>query len=459
MIFRKFVLISVFCLLRLYLYSQVPFLPPDSLKASQQCDYIYLSWQAPGQNIEEITGYNVFLEDSLLTFTADTLFQIQKQGNGFVTFNVTTVYNEGESIPASVDVELIIFSPATNLHYNGDQCQFTWSSPLGNLPINIVYEEENFQWCDDFNYEPIGTGGTVEFDVAAIWPPENLIQYNEGDLYLTAVDFYPTEASASYTIMVWEGYTSQEPDNLIYSQEVTNFITNQWNKVTLDDSILIAIQNYLWVGYHINTDYGYPAGVDNGPAIDGLGNMMNFGGWQTLLDINPDLDYNWNIKATLTYAFETMDIFYNIYGFWSCDEPWGEWAKLNEDPISDTSFYYWCAMPMDDWRPNDCFVQIIYCGTPVNSDTTEFNICWWSSADQLKNDFTRFLVTNSDGYWLIHSEDKTLRLIIYDLTGKIIYKSQDEFNEKMINNQDIAPGIYILEGITEKERITRKIFK
>jgi hypothetical protein len=27
--------------------------------------------------------------------------------------------------------------------------------------------------------------------------------------------------------------------------------------------------------------------------------MMNFGGWQTLLEINPDLDFNWNIAAHL----------------------------------------------------------------------------------------------------------------------------------------------------------------
>ena len=49
--------------------------------------------------------------------------------------------------------------------------------------------------------------------------------------------------------------------------------------------------------------------MDDGPAIDGYGNMMNFGGWQTLLQINPELDFNWNIAAHLvTVAGVTMPL-------------------------------------------------------------------------------------------------------------------------------------------------------
>ena len=37
--------------------------------------------------------------------------------------------------------------------------------------------------------------------------------------------------------------------------------------------------------------------------------MMNFGGWQTLLQINPELDYNWNIQAhVVTVAGVTMPL-------------------------------------------------------------------------------------------------------------------------------------------------------
>jgi hypothetical protein len=452
-------LITIFCLVQNSMFSQIPFLPPDSLKASQQCDYIYLSWQAPGQNTDEIIGYNVYLEDSLLTFTPDTLYQIQKQGFGYVTFNVTTVYDLGESTPAGIEVELVIYAPATNLVYDEDQCRFTWSAPEGNWPISINIDEEIFQWCDNYNDQSIGTGGPVEFDVAAVWTPGYLNAYDEGDLYLKSLDFYPGESTASYTVMIWTGTSSESPDMLIYSKEVTDFATDEWNTVILEDSILVDIQHYLWIGYHVNTPTGYPAGVDNGPAIDGLGNMMNFGGWQTLLEINPDLDCNWNIKANLTYYYNSTELFYNLYGFWGCENWWDEWVKLNDYPITDTSYFYACALPFNDHAQNDCFVQVMYCGVPINSDTSEYNICWWSGTDQLKDENDRFLVINSDGQWKIQSEYMITSLMILDLTGKIIYKNQDEFYEKMISCNTFPPGVYILQGFSNKEIFTRKIVR
>lgn len=56
-------------------------------------------------------------------------------------------------------------------------------------------------------------------------------------------------------------------------------------------------------GYRCNTQAGYPAGTDAGPAIDGFGNMMRLSGsWSTLLAIAPTLDYNWNIRVYVADA-------------------------------------------------------------------------------------------------------------------------------------------------------------
>jgi hypothetical protein len=68
------------------------------------------------------------------------------------------------------------------------------------------------------------------------------------------------------------------------------------------------------VGYHIDSASGSPAGVDNGPAYDGYGNMIYSGHWQTLLEFNPDLDYNWNIEAFIDLPVTTDSTFeYAIY--------------------------------------------------------------------------------------------------------------------------------------------------
>jgi hypothetical protein len=111
---------------------------------------------------------------------------------------------------------------------------------------------------------------------------------------VTQVAFFPYEAAATYKIRVWIG---AGPANLVVDQAVSNPLINQWNYVTLSTPVPIDITQELWVGYYVNTTTGFPAGVDDGPAVDGYGNMMNFGGWQTLLQINPELDYNWNIQA------------------------------------------------------------------------------------------------------------------------------------------------------------------
>jgi hypothetical protein len=140
----------------------------------------------------------------------------------------------------------------------------------------------------------IGTNAEVEFDVAARWEPSQLVDY-EGTA-VTEVAFFPAEAAATYNIRIWIGAGAA---NLVVDQPVASPVIGAWNYVMLTTPVPVDITQELWVGYYVNAQIGYPAGCDDGPAVDGYGNMMNFGGWQTLLEINPDLDYNWNIAAHL----------------------------------------------------------------------------------------------------------------------------------------------------------------
>jgi hypothetical protein len=152
--------------------------------------------------------------------------------------------------------------------------------------------DEWIHWDDGVNYNAIGTGGAAEFDVAARWEPAQLVDYDGASV--TQVAFYPYEVQSTYRIRVWVGAGAA---NMVVDQLVSNPLIDQWNYITLTTPVPIDVTQELWVGYNVNATAGYPAGCDDGPAIDGYGNMMNFGGWQTLLQINPELDYNWNIQA------------------------------------------------------------------------------------------------------------------------------------------------------------------
>jgi hypothetical protein len=157
---------------------------------------------------------------------------------------------------------------------------------------DIYHIDTELFWGDgEFSGNSIGTGDAVEFDVAQRWEPAQLMEFSGASV--TEVAFFPMEPLCYYQVRIWTGPNAE---NLVLDQPYTP-ITGQWNVVTLDQPFLIDADQELWIGYHANTVTGYPAGVDDGPAVDGYGNMMNFGGWQTLLEINPALDYNWCIKA------------------------------------------------------------------------------------------------------------------------------------------------------------------
>jgi hypothetical protein len=169
-----------------------------------------------------------------------------------------------------------------------DGVLLTWVPPAGGLI------DEWIHWDDGVNANSIGTGAATTFDVAARWEPAQLVNYDGASV--TEVSFFPAEEASDYSIRVWLGAGAA---NMVVDQPVTNPLIGQWNTVALTTPVAVDLSQELWVGYFVNTTTGFPAGCDDGPAIDGYGNMMNFGGWQTLLQINPELDYNWNVQVHL----------------------------------------------------------------------------------------------------------------------------------------------------------------
>ena len=175
--------------------------------------------------------------------------------------------------------------------------------------------DEWIHWDDGVNAgNSIGTGAAAEFDVAHRWEPAQLAMYEGASV--TEIAFFPAEANCVYHVRVWVGAGAA---NMVVDQPVSSVVIGEWNTVMLTTPVPIDVTQELWSGYYINTQAGYPAGVDDGPAIDGYGNMMNFGGWQTLLQINPELDFNWNISTHVqTLAGVTMPLGKSV-------EPYEQW--------------------------------------------------------------------------------------------------------------------------------------
>ncbi len=115
---------------------------------------------------------------------------------------------------------------------------------------------------------------------------------------LSKIAFYPnSDPTASFNLYVWTG-----PDaaNQILSQPVGNYIVDEWNEVTLSSPVLIDASQEFWFGYSVTHIPGmWPAGCDDGPAIQGKGDMISTGGaWSSLYVLTGGLlDCNWNLTG------------------------------------------------------------------------------------------------------------------------------------------------------------------
>lgn len=202
------------------------------------------------------------------------------------------------NIPITLNVISSDCDVPTNLVATSNQSNMsvslTWEGP---------FEGGWISWSGENNGNSIGTGGAADFSVAHRYPTSDLTNYN--GMTLTKIKIVPFIASSSctYSVRVWTGGSASGPANLVIDQELSSVTVEQWNEITLNSPVTINSAQELWFGYRCNTTTGYPAGCDDGPAVNGKGNMMYLNNaWTTLSGINPDLNYNWCIEGFVTGA-------------------------------------------------------------------------------------------------------------------------------------------------------------
>ncbi len=164
--------------------------------------------------------------------------------------------------------------PPTNLTYqvqSQENVVLNWDAPQN--PNDIILNYDN-----GMNDDSIGTGGAADFDVAIRFEPSQIAAYD--GYHLTMVDFFPAEAACSYSIRVWQG---ADAATMLVDQAVSNPTIGAWNSVQLTSPVEIDASQELWIGYRNNTQAGYPAGCDAGPAVTGYGDMILFqGAWASM---------------------------------------------------------------------------------------------------------------------------------------------------------------------------------
>jgi len=328
------------------------------------------------------------------------------------------------------------FSPASV-----DSILVSWDDPLAEMA-------EWWEWDDGVHYNSIGYGCSKDdwHSAAVRWTPELLADLKDANL--TAIGFISSEASAWFKVAVWTG----EDKTLVYTQAAGYLVENEWKIISLDIPLNVDITKDLLVGYMFATGEGYPMSCDDGPAIDGFGNLMQMainGDWLTLLEANPDLDYNWNIKAWFErdgYPAGSYRLFRSLDG----NEP-EMIAELEDTIYIDT---------VSSGYTTSCYkLKSVYYEEYESGFSEEACVIFTSSDPvELKKDGLLKIFPNpSDCSVSIESSENIEMISLYNSFGKLMLKKKVDDLKVEIPVSDFPAGVYMIRIETGKEVVSRKV--
>ena len=313
--------------------------------------------------------------------------------------------------------------------------------------INNPSERDVILHYDGDNYSAIGNNNTdYEWRVAAMFPSDMLAPYIGMELY--QVEVYLNDPPTATKIQVYGmgSFITGQPGDLLYEQDFTGVGTS-WNTVTLDDPVYVDGQD-LWVGYWLQGAMGtFVPGVDGGPA-DPNGDWMAAGpGWSHLSD-NPDLDYNWNIRAHLQ------------------GDPIVTW--LSVDPATGTLMeneYTDVAVTVDATNldaPAQYNAELIVRNNdPENSSiivsvTANVIVGIDENGNEVK-DYVIAYPNPANDYLRVTTNGTMQHIRLLNSIGQMVYDSQMNGNEARIDISNMNTGVYFLQVETDHGVSTQKI--
>jgi len=218
-----------------------------------------------------------------------------------MTEQTLTIHNNGEgTLHYTLDIDLGDRSDGiVAAVYPKIELPVRVSEPVNPTTGSMVATDDEVILKYDSGDNDHGVGLDIggDFVVAAYWPSASLTLYT--GISLTDVEIFTKDVDGiEFALKVWGEGTQWDPGELIVDQLFTPD-AESWNTITLDTPVIIDGSD-IWVGYSITGSQAGqgPAGTDDGPPVDGFGNMISNGTYWTTLS-NFGLDYNWNIHARL----------------------------------------------------------------------------------------------------------------------------------------------------------------
>jgi hypothetical protein len=401
-------------------------------------------------------------------YTLGHTFQIRFNATGQNSFHILSWFVDNISIYRECEAP-------ENLAAN-----FIWLPPLDSIIIaaevrwtppesTIVDKFKWIHWDDGENTGGVGLTDGGFFSVASKWDSLHLVDFF-GDT-IQSIRFILNDSGFSEIIVkIWTG---QDGDNLIYQDTVDNPIIGNWNEQILDSAILISSDIIYWIGYTITGQplQTFPASYDEGPAVQGYGDLINTGenGWEKISDFG--MDYNFNIQMKLLnndVSDSTNCAGFNIYRQWiGYDEDYVfyhftpfdndiDWYVYNDEDIGDPWQDCYCYKVEAVWANNgdtcisdfaktipqtEDYVCVLASDISIFNENKQANIYPNPATNQLN-------ITTRDGQAIEE-------VSIYNLTGQKVFQGKPQNN--VLDISKLQAGMYIIEVVIGRQKIRQKI--
>lgn len=250
---------------------------------------------ADSEEVAQIYGYDVMrngvqINDDVIT---DISFVDRNLPQGEYVYQVRAYYNNscisafGREITLDLDYSNGCQAPGfLTAERTGEGVKLHWEQPALGDAVNLKWHSGT---C--FDAAGIPNGGT--FFGGVRWTAAELEAYK--GMMLTEVEFYINNIPDVLFILVYKG------DEVVLQQYVPELRQYSFNRVALKQPVSLETESDIKVVLYLeHNEISVPLGYDEGPAVQGKGDLYSQDGvtWSTLTA--NDIDGNWNITIGLS---------------------------------------------------------------------------------------------------------------------------------------------------------------
>ncbi len=381
------------------------------------------------------------VDDSFINKTVDIgntyeeIFDIGNIGVDELEYDITVIYPLGN--------KAMVQEP-TGVHSSKDLHAVMSSTSVTADNSQASDRDAVLSYCGD-PVSAIGSANDYEWRVAARFPAEMVKPYI--GMELTSVEVWINDPGIEYKLQVYDmgSIHTPGPGDIMVEQSFTDNGEGQFVMITLDDPIFIEGGD-IWVGYWVSATGGlFTPGCDDGPVnLDG--DWLAAGpGWGHLSG-NPELQYNWYIKAFLTGDGITQWLSTDISsGILAEDEYEDIIVTLDATELPTGNGYLGQLIVRSNDLENDQVTKLV-----------NMNVIVGIGEDGLQETISIYPNPAND-YLRIETNGKISNVRIINSIGQVVLEQNAGMNNVTISTEALQAGVYFVNIETKNGTTTQKV--